>query len=83
MFSCMVLHKVKASCKIYLPGNKGPNFYGKFCQMVDNPVFDLYIQHIYIVIDPSCIRRLAALFREKTGLIQDHVVFLIFVIRNA
>ena len=26
MFSCMVLHKVKAACKINLPVNKDPNF---------------------------------------------------------
>ena len=51
--------------------------------MIDDPVFYLYIQHIYIVIDPSCIRRLAALFRKKTGLIQDHVEVLIIGILNA
>ena len=51
--------------------------------MIDDPVFDLHIQYIYIVTDPSGIRRLAALFREKTGLIQDHVKVLIIGILTA
>ncbi len=51
--------------------------------MFEDPIFVLYIQHIYIVIDPSCICRLTALFREKTGLIQDHTIFFIFVVLNA
>ena len=83
MFPRMVLHKVKTTCEINLAGNNRANIYGPVCQMIDDPVFNLHIQHIYIVIDPSSIRRLAALFREKTSLIQDHVEVLIIAILNA
>ena len=51
--------------------------------MIDETVFDLYIQNIDIVIESTIIRRLAALFRKKTGLIQDHVEVLIIGILNA
>ena len=73
MLSGMLLHIGIAGLPIYLAGNLLPGNKRHIHNMMDNPVFDLYIKN-RMGTDGSGICILPAFFREEDSLVKNDVV---------